>query len=109
MNVIVHSTDGVYKDTFFLADTCNVRPHPWLEFFFDQATAFFRAEHHMDYILRVCVRQCVTPPGFYILYAKTFPPLAGWANFRRASGAPPSALLTWDYGIQRNRSKTLEL
>jgi hypothetical protein len=59
---------------------CHVRPHAWLKFFFDQQAPLFGAEYHVNHVLRVCVRQCVAPPGLDFVNDQ-HPALTGWANF----------------------------
>lgn len=80
MNVVLHSTNGVDEDLFVFADASDIRPHSWLKLFFYQPLALFRAEHHMHYVLRVCVRQMCHPSGVRILNRKPYPALTRWAN-----------------------------
>src|SRR5690242_18577180 len=68
------------KHFLSFADSGCIGPETFFHVCVDKPAPLFRAEYDMHYVLKIGVRQCVTPPGF-AFYTTPFPALTRWANF----------------------------
>src|SRR6185312_13260231 len=79
MHMVFHSAVGMHKESMVSCNSRHVGPQPGLHGRLDDLIPFFCAENDVKVILGVGKRQCVAPPGLFILYA-SFPDLPVWAN-----------------------------
>jgi hypothetical protein len=87
MYVIVHPANCSDENSLVRANPDHVGPYSALKVPRHNFAPVFRAEYNVNYILIVCVGQCVAPTALCALHIKD-PALTGWANTSRTYGAP---------------------